>query len=484
MALSGIPANFYQPLSAKEIEAIHNASLRVLEQAGYLIEHDRALELLADAGCKVDFQKKIVKVPSDILMDTIKRAPARIRLCGRDPKHDIVIEPNRVFFDGGGGSIKIYDFETGERRDSTLQDLATLARMTDALENIHIMDTPCMPNDCAKGELDVNRLFAIANNTTKPLLVGMYDDPERMIKMAQIIAGGEEALRQRPFLSVCVCSISPLKLEPNYVDKLIKVIDAGIPVYIITCPTSGLTAPMTLAGQLVQINAEALFNVFFPQILKAGTPAFYSVVPNIADMRTSRFVFGAVENAMMNAACSQLASFYNLPLYSTAGLTEAKTGDVQAGAEKAMSTLLVALSGAQLVHDTAGMLDSSLTFSADQLVIDNEINGMVLRVLRGIEINEETLAEEVIKSVGPGGDYLSQEHTVKYMRTETFFPQLADRKTYDEWFKDGCKDITQKAHEVARELIANHEPSYLPPETVEHLKEEFPELRTVKSSWF
>jgi len=448
-----------------------------LEETVYLVKHAVALKLLEEVGCKVDYNTSIVKVPERVLMDYVKKAPARIRLCGRDPKDDVIVEPNKVFFDGGGGSFKILDIETGERRSSTLRDLATMSKITDALDNVHLLDTPCMPTELPLGELDINRFFATTYNSTKPLMFGMYDEPDKMIQMAYMIAGSEEAFRKRPFLSMVVCTISPLKMEPTYIDKIIKYAKAGVPLYLDTCPTCGLTAPMTLAGMLAQINAEALFNVFFPQVIVEGAPAFYTVVPTIADMRTSRLCFGAIENAMMNAALSQMATYYNLPMYSTGGLTESKTSDFQAGVEKSMQVLLSAMSGGQIVHDTNGLLDSSLTYSADQLVLDNEVNGMVLRVLRGIEVNKETLAEEVIKEVGPGGEFITHEHTFKYSRSELFYPKLAVRDNYEEWFNDGSKDMVENAHEVVQHLVKNHQPQRLPDGLVKDLKKEFPELR-------
>lgn len=478
MPLNGYtPCSFYHPLSNKDIQKIHEASVRVLEEVGFMVEHDGALNLLEEAGCKVDYNNKVAKIPEKVLMDYIKMAPARIRMCGRDLINDVIVEPNKVFFDGGGGSIKIYDIETGERRDSTLKDLAQMSKITDALEHVHLMDTPCMPNDVPLGEVDLNRFFATTYNCSKPLMIGAYDDPDKMIRMAQMIAGGEEALRKRPFLSIIICTISPLKLEPTYIDKIFKFVEAGIPVFLDPCPTAGLNAPLTLAGLLVQINAEALFNVFFPQVIKAGAPAFYTVVPNTADMRTSRFLFGSIENAIMNAGLSQMATFYNLPMYSTAGLTEAKVGDFQAGIEKAMQVLLVALSGAQIVHDTNGMLDSSLTYSAEQLVVDNEVNGMVLRALRGIDVTKDTLAEEVIKKVSHTGSFLTEEHTFRHARTEMFFPKLANRNEYDEWLKGGKRDMIDKAHEVVLDLLKNHEPKRLSDDLVKDLKKEFPEIR-------
>lgn len=473
----GYMANHYTPLSLKDIEMIDEASLKVLEEVGYMVEHEGALKMLEAVGCNIDYSKSIVKVPRAVLMEYVKMAPARIRLCGREKKHDCVVEQGRIFFDGGGGSPHILDLHTGQARESTLHDLAQMSKITDALNNVHLMDTPCMPNDISLGELDVNRFFATTYNCSKPLMISMYDDADKMIRMAQMIAGGEQEFKARPFLSMIVCTISPLKIEPRFIDNIIKYVKAGVPVYLDTCPTAGLNAPATLAGLLAQVNAEALFNVFFPQVIEPGAKAFYTVVPNTCDMRTSRFMFGALENALLNAGCAQMAQYYNLPLYSTGGLTEAKCSDFQAGVEKTIQVLLASMAGGQIVHDTNGMLNSSLLYSPAQLVADDEVNGMVLRLLRGIEVNEETLAVEVIKNVGCGGEFLSQKHTRKHARTENFLPKFAERNTYEEWELGGKKNMIDKAHEKALSILDKHEPNRLPDDLVRDLEKEFPEIR-------
>ncbi|KUO53324.1 MAG: hypothetical protein APF76_08755 [Desulfitibacter sp. BRH_c19] len=483
MTFYGYPSGFYKPLSLKEVEKIHNTSLRILEEVGFMVDNKRALVVLEKIGCKVDYLNKIVRVEPDVLMRTIKKAPARITLYGRDEKNNLVIEANRTYYSNGGTAIKTIDVETGERRDSTLEDISQICKLIDYLNNIHMIMLPVYPGGIETNEVDVNRFFNALNNSTKHVMGGIYheDGAKDVIKMAQILAGGEEEFRKRPILTFITCLLSPLKMEHNYVNFMFDAADAGVPVVTSVCPISGLTAPMTLAGQLAQLNAEALSGILLLQAINNGTPVFYSVVPTIADMRSMGFLFGAVESGIMNAACAQLASYYNIPMYSTGGVSESKVGDAQSGYEKAMGSLMPALAGAQLIHDAAGLLEGSICFSLEQLVIDDEINGMALRATRGIEVNDDTLAYETIKSVGPGGNYLAQGHTVKHMRTETFFPKVANRNIYTDWVKDGSKNSWQRANEIAREALANHQVQPFESEKILHVKSEFPYLREIKA---
>ncbi len=473
----GYRADYYKPLSGHDIDMIHETSLKILEEIGYEINHKKALDMLKNVGCNVDYTTGIAKVPRKVLMDYVKLAPSRIRLCGRNKNRDCVVEPGRVFFDGGGGAVQTLDIRTGEARDSTLKDLAETAKITDALCNIHIMDTPCTAGDIPLGELDVNRLFAIANNSTKPLITSMYDDADKVLRLGQMIAGGEKEFRERPTFSMIVCTISPLKMDPSCVDNIIKYVKGGVPVYLDTCPIGGLTAPMTLAGILAQINAEALFNVFLPQVIVQGAKAFYTVVPTTCDMRTSSFVFGGIENGLLNAGCAQMAQYYNLPMYSTGGLTESKCSDFQAGVEKSMQVLLAAMAGGQIVHDANGMLNGALINSPAQLVVDNEVNGMVLRVLRGIEVTPETLAFDAVKKAGCGGQFVAQKHTRNFARTENFLPEFANRNTYEDWLKCGQKNMIDHGREKALDILKNYEPERLPDYLIKDIEGEFPEIR-------
>ncbi len=471
---------YYQPLSTNDIEAIHKASMYVLEKAGFRVDNKRALELFAEKGASVDFGKNIVKVSESFVMEAVKKAPPRLILYGREEKHNMVVEANRVFLGTGGTALNIYDRKTGERRSTTTQDVADIARLTDTLDNIHWYTLPVFPNELPKEEADINRFYAGLKNTTKHVMGGIYGGHKgarEVIRLAQAVAGGEEKLRSKPLISVICSTISPLKLESQYVDFIFDLVDAGVPIATSCAPIAGATAPITLAGTLTQINAEALLGVLMTQVIKEGAPILYSVVPTTADMRTMGFLFGAVENAVMNAACAQLASYYNLPMYSTGGVTESKVFDVQNGYEKCVNNLLPAMAGAQLIHNAAGLIDSSMAVAYEQYVLDDEILGAVLRVLRGIEVTPDRLAAEVIEAVGPGGNFMSQAHTVKYLRSELFMPKTAVRSNYSAWDKGGRKNSVDKAREIVEKTLRDHHAMPLPDGLEKDLKSTFPGLK-------
>jgi trimethylamine--corrinoid protein Co-methyltransferase len=257
---------------------------------------------------------------------------------------------------------------------------------------------------------------------------------------------------------------------------MLEVAEYGLPLATPTAPLAGATAPLTLAGTLVQLNAEALTGIVLTQLVNKGTPILYSAVPTTVDIRTMGFLFGSIEMGMMNAAASQLARHYKIPIYATSGVTDSKIPDVQAGYEKASTALLAALAGANYIHDAAGLLEGAMTAGYAQYVIDNEIIGMALRASRGIDVNPDTLAVDVIDNVGPGGDYLGQEHTMKYMRTETFFTQVADRQNHTNWINSGSKNGWDKADEIARKILETHRTMPILRDTHEKIKEIVPEI--------
>ena len=283
-----------------------------------------------------------------------------------------------------------------------------------------------------------------------------------VIKIAEEIAGGEEALREKPIISFTICAMSPLKIDATYGEILIDIVKKGIPVAVPTEPQCGTTAPVTLAGNLVLYGAETLAGVTLAQLVNPGTPVICGYVGTIADVRTMAYTSGAVEMGLLNAGAAQLAQYWRLPFYGTGGMTDSKIPDIQSGYERALNLLPVALAGANYIHDAAGYLESALTVAYEQYVIDNEIIGMVMRALRGIEVNEDTLALDVIDKVGPGGNFLTEEHTVSYMRSEFFFPKVSDRSHREKWLAEGGKDAKERAKEMAKDILAKHKPLAIP----------------------
>jgi len=481
MSIYGYSSGYYRPLSVKEVEKIHNTSLKILEEVGFMVDNQFALELLDGIGCEVDYDRKIVRVDRNLFLKTIKKAPARIGLCGRDENNEVFIEANKTFFSNGGTAVKVVDLDNGERRDAVLMDLAQISKIIDVLNNIHVVHLPVYPHDVSHEVVDMHRFFNALNNNTKHIMGGVYtlEGARNVIRIANII-NGEGSLAEKPLVSFITCLISPLKIEHNYVRIMYEAAQAGIPVVTSVCSIAGLTTPITLAGQIAQLNAEALTGVFLLQVFKPGTPVFYSVVPTIADMRSMQFLFGAVESGLMNAALAQLATFYNLPMYSTGGVTDSKTSDIQAGFEKGMGSLMPSLAGAQLIHNSAGLLDGSMVFSLEELIIDDEINGMALRATRSIEVDEETLAFDAIKEVGPGGNYVTHPHTFRHMRTENFEPRVAERGSYVSWLQKGGWTSTGKANKLAKEILETHQPIPIEKEKLDKISAEFPGLQQIK----
>lgn len=427
MTLRSFSGGAYKPALPQEIERIHKASMAIFEEVGVEVHDPLALKFFHEAGAEVDFQKKRFFASENWVMTHIKKAPSQVILCGRDEKHDLVLGGTNVYLGTGGTALNILDLETGERRPTQLKDVCQTAKLVDALENIHFFVLPVYPGELPQEQVDVNRFFAGLSNTSKHVMGGVYtkEGIRKVIRMGEIIMGSREALRKRPIFSMITCIMSPLKMDAKYTELMLEVIEAGIPLATPAAPIAGMTSPVTLAGTVAQLNVEALSGVLLAQIVNPGTPVLFSIVPTTADMRTMAFLFGAVENGMMNALGAQLAHFYQLPIYATAGVTESKIPDVQSGYEKMSTSMLVALAGANYIHDAAGLIESGMTVAYEQYVIDNEINGMVMRAVRGIEINNESMAVDVVKAVGTGGNFLAEEHTINHMRSEFFMPQVA-----------------------------------------------------------
>ncbi len=474
----GLYGGQYQPLSQEQVSQIHKATLEVLSNTGVEISNKEAQELLANAGARVEKELNRVYLPAELIEKSIESAPSEVLLAGREEKNDLLLGGKRVYLGTGGTALNVLDLKNS-RRPSTLEDCRNVAKLVDALDNIHFFVLPVYPNELPKEEVDVNRFYSAMQNTTKHIMGGVYtiDGIRKVIKIAEQIAGGPKKLRERPFISMITCIMSPLKFDATYTELMLEVARQGIPLATPACPMTGATGPVTLAGTLVQQNAEALAGIVLTQQVNPGTPVLYSAVPTSVDIRTMDFLFGSVEMGILNAAISQLAQFYNLPIYSTSGVSDSKIPDVQAGYEKATTAMLCALAGSNYVHDCAGLIERGMTVSYAQYIIDNEINGMVMRAVRGIDVNIESLAVDVIDKVGPAGNYISEEHTLKYMRSEFFLPQVSDRQSYHRWKEQGEKDGWQRANEIAENILANHKPTLVPVEIERQLAQEIPELR-------
>jgi len=450
---AGLPASLYRPLGAADVKRIADAAFEVLEKSGMAVYSPTARAAFKAAGAPVSEQTSVVRLPRALVEDAIAANPSSVTLFSRDGEADAVLERNRVHYGTGGTAIYVLDPDTGERRQSTLADVVLNARLVDVLENIHVFTINVFPHDVTtKDNIDINRFFHSLDNTTKHVMGGVYsmEGCRKAVSMAEMLAGGEKALRERPFVSFITLIISPFKIDADYGEMTCYLARKGLPVVVPTEPICGTTSPVTLAGNVLTHIAETLGGIAMVQCVHKGAPGICGSVGSITNLMTMDHVGGAIERAMLHAAVAQMAQHFGLPLYSTAGTSDAKSVGIQAAYESAMSSLLVAMSGANYIHDIAGLMETDLTVSYEKLVMDNEILGMCQRVLRGIEVNDDTLAVELIVDKGPGEDFLAEEHTVRHMRKEFFMPQLANREKRELLVPDS--DALARAQSYVREV--------------------------------
>jgi len=466
MIRKGLVSGSYRPLTEDSITRIDQTVMRVIEEVGFEVNSEAALELFEQAGAWVDKKERRVRLPRERAKKLIGMAPPEVRLCGQEEKHDIYLGSSRVYTGTGGTALYIYEPATRQKRPATLADLKRIARLVNRLDNIHLFMLPTYPNELPVEQVDVNRFFAGLDNTTKHIMGGVYtpDGIRQVIKMAEIIAGSAEELAERPLVSMIACSISPLKMDAQYGDLVIEIAQRGIPLVCPAEPLCGATSPITLAGNLVIQTADSLMGVMLTQIVKPGTPVIFGSVATNTNLSDFKYLAGSVEMGLLNAAGAQIAQFYHLPFYATGGMTDSKVLDAQSGYESAITNLLCALAGANFIHDAAGMMEFAMTACYEKFVIDNEILGMVMRAVSGIRVSDETLAFDLIKEVGPGGNFVAARHTRRFMRREHYRPTLSDQNSREEWEAKGGKAIWQKAGEKARRLIA--EPKYHLPAAV------------------
>lgn len=467
-----IKGGLLEILSYDDIYSIHTATMEILESVGVRILEPTALNLLREAGAVIEEREQVARIPEYLVKEALNKAPSRITLYGRGGKHKLRLEGYNVYFSMEGSSVFVLDLETGKRRDSTYKDLELFFRLADALENVHHASVTVVPKDVPDPIAHVYETYAGFKNTTKTIDGYTFGSKVAMdtIRMASIVADGEEELIKRPMLLGFHNPVSPLQHSRELTEGLMIYARYKQPVIIAPECQAGATAPATLAGLLVQQNAEILSGIVIAELTSPGAPVLYGTVSTIMDMKTGSLAYGAVEAALINVATAQLARFYGLPSRGTGGGTESKIPDIQAGLEKAITLLMAAMAGINFIYVAAGALESTLTASYEQAVIDNELCGMVIRALRGMHVDEETLAVDVIRNVGPGGHYLTHRHTLRHIKLEHYIPMLLNRQTREVWEKHGSRDLREVAREKAKEILRMHQPEPLDPDVEKRLK--------------
>ena len=443
-------------LSENEIEEIHRCSVGILERVGFLVGSPRVVKLLVNAGATVDPHRKTVKIPTSLVEECLRKHRSSFTVNARERENELPIDLDRMYTHPGGGCFNILDVDTGRVRLATTKDVEVLTRLIDASSNIHQCEMLDYASDVAQQVRDFHTVATMLRNTTKPCGIMAYTDRNLkvILRLAEAVVGGEEELRKHPIVSFGACPTSPLELGEDAANQLVTAAGYALPIGILPNPLAGGTSPVTLAGTLVQQNVEYLICHVIVQLVNPGNPMFYASRSVGMDMRTGLSA-GGVEFGLMSAASVQLAAHYKIPsdLYGLGA--DSKTLDEQAAFEKAMIGLLPALAGANFLSG-AGEIEMGMTASPEQLVIDNEILGLILRAVRGINVNSDTLATGLIEKIGPGGHYLSSEHTRRYYSTEHHIAELSDRTTRAQWEKAQSKDIVQRAHEKMNQLLKDH----------------------------
>ncbi|MHB9098030.1 MAG: trimethylamine methyltransferase family protein [Syntrophales bacterium] len=461
-------------LTETDVSRIHETALRILEEIGLRVPLPEAVELYRSAGAKIGPEPDEVRLPAAVVEAALREAPSQVSLCGRDPGQDLLLEGRRVYAGTGGAETHVLDPETGVLRDATLADVAQLARLVDALPHIDFYIRPVEAQDVPPEKLDVNKYFASLLNTGKHVMGNVYavERVADVVAMASLIAGSREALVARPIISfITSWMMSPLKINRDVTEILLEVVRQGLPAVLSSVPILGLTSPVTMAGNLALTHAEQLSGIVLAQQLRPGAPIIYGGCPGVIDMRNGTFSPGSVERQILNAAVSQMAQHIRVPNYNIGGITDSKVPDVQAGYEKGVGICLTALAGSNYIHHAAGRIRDGVAY--EQFVIDNEIIGMVKRAVRGIAVNDETLAFGEIAEVGPGGSFIDRPHTAKHLRDELFFPVLSDRNNRAKWESMGSLDGRERALIEARRILHEHKPLAIPRDIDRKIREKF-----------
>lgn len=452
-----------QMLSTEQVEAIHHASLDILARTGIVMKHEGARQLLLEAGAWESGGR--LKIPEHVVMDAIASAPSRIPMHNRLGELTMPLEADNVFFGTGSDCIFTIDVETGERRPALLADVRRIAHLCDGLDQIDFVMSMATPSDVPTHDHYLHAFIAMLRGSVKPNVYTARDraDMEDIYRIACAVAGGEDALRERPFLMLYAEPISPLLFNEESVDKLLFCAEKGIPAAYPPSPNTGGGGPITLAGALALGNAECLVGLVLTQLVRRGAPFLYGMNTAALDMKSAIVSYGSPEWATGMPACTDLARYYGLPSWGAAGATDSKVVDAQAGAEAATSIMTALLSRTNLVHDV-GYIEYGSTSSMAMVVLANEIIRAARYIMGGVEVSERTLAREAIHRAVPGGGFLADEHTLHNWRWAQWRPDLYDRQRYDAWVQGGSEELAARASERARRILAEHEVPPLPQE--------------------
>lgn len=441
-------------LTPGQLDKIHKASLNILSQTGVNVHSEQVRAMLAGAGAKVKDDLRVY-ISEELVQKALESAPACVDLYDRNGNPAMSLEGKNCYFGTGSDLEYTIDWQSQQRRQSVLKDVELAAQICEKLDNIDFVMSYALPGDIPSGRIEIEQIRVMLENTSKPLVMTVFsglDAFEQLHQIACDACGGQEVFDTRPNYVMYGQFISPLQHDKEAIIRLMYCADKRIPVIYVPTIMMGASGPVSLAGALALANAECLAGLVMHQLRSPTAPFIYGGCVSPLDMKTTVFAYGSPEWRIADAVLSELSLHYNLPVFGTAGATDAPLFDAQAGAECAYSLLASALSGTNLIHDV-GYRESGLTGSLESLVICDEIIGIAKQMIAGFEISEDTLALDMIKNVGPAGNFMAEQHTLDRFRKDIWYPSLFIRDRYENWKAQGAEDVLQRAGKRVKELL-------------------------------
>ena len=462
--VEGVKSGFrLKVLADKQVEKIHEASLDILEKTGVRFDSEKAVKRLLDLGAQMHpSRKNVLTFPRKVVDESIKRIPRYGTYYARDPKNDLKFDGETTYSHTEGGNPNMLDMETGEMRMSTQKDVEQATRLADALDRCNMVTTFVVATDVPGPLVVIKTMEAIMRNTSKAFsgYALKEEEVDILFNMAACLSGGSEDLRKRPLFTVYGSPSSPLTYDSHVCDVMTRSAQLGIPVDLVPCPICGGTAPMTLAGGLAQQNAEMLSGIMLVQTENASLPCMYSGRLTFLDPRTGRNIWAVPEMALTSAAAVQMAHRYHMTADVYGVTTDANTWGTQLGMERMMLAIVPALAGADALSGIGGMWNNACSF--EMMMIDHELYSQLVRMLQGIQVDDEHLALNVVDKVGPMGNFMSQMHTLTHIRQgELRISPLFDKRTYNAAMKEGLRPLHERAREAARKTLSEHIPAPL-----------------------
>jgi trimethylamine---corrinoid protein Co-methyltransferase len=441
-------------LSPEDVRQIHEATLDVIESVGVKYHSQKALDILEANGASVDRETTVARIPADLVEKALGALPEKFTLGARNPEYDLPLDGEHVYMSSDGCGVFARDFD-GTVRSSRKKDLENCARVVQALDNVSATSAVVSAQDCPPETRVLHEFDACVRSSEKHTIVVSIKEAweaRSLLKMAEALAGGKEELKRRPMFTAIICTVSPLHQERFGMDLALVLAEAGIPVSFYPMPILGATGPVTIAGSAVVNNAEFVSGATLVQLAHPGAKVIHGGGPTAMYMSSGAYASNSPEALLLRSCQGHMADFYGVPAWYGAGATTAKEPGIQSAYENTLAMFMAYANGADVTFGT-GLLDGSRILCLENMVVDDEIIGMVKRILTGIEVSEETLAVELIKKMGFNVNYLFDNHTRKHVR-ELWQAKLGETGSCDAWKNAGAKSTTEKAQEKVAEILA------------------------------